>query len=287
MRYQVLTKIEAEDNLAQLFNAYQRQLHTLECITLPKESMSDYQELLRSATSGTPSESAQHVFGHSVPRFYMLQVLSNSLTDLHKNIGWCIRDLTKFFEQYDGDLKRYAIETRLSVIDEFGSDDETDWQEDGFDEEGQKWKVAYKDDEETLKRYSLRADLQQYFKNEDDMGEKIGSSQAEDFAYFSTLVEHATDFNSMKFLRQAFNAELPLYRQNEAGEMVPQSLGDEVENELNETLRNESIVGYFKTALELARQAAITFMFATSADDYRKLLTQLQAVRDVCPLTIE
>ncbi|WP_324671491.1 hypothetical protein [Hymenobacter sp. GOD-10R] len=283
MRYKVLTNIKAEDNLAQLFNAYQRQLHTLECLSLPNESMGDYQALLRSVASDAPSESAQHVFNHAVPRFYALQVLSNSLTDLHKNIGWCIKALTEFFDQYDGDLTRYAIETRLKVVDEFGSDDETDWEEDGFDEKGQKWKVTYKDDEKTLKRYSLHADLEQYFKQENSCGEKIGSSHPEDFAYFSTLVENATDFNSMKFLRQAFDAELPLYRQNEAGDMVQQSLGDEVENELNEALRNESIVGYFNTVLELARQAAITFVFATTADDYRKLLTQLQAVRDVCP----
>jgi len=192
MRYQILKKIDSEDNLAKLLNSFQGELHLLEQVVLPRDSMREFNRLLQLAGSNTPDEEAQQLFTYMLPRFYHLQVLNNSLTDLHKNIGWAIKDLQKFFDQYAGDLQRYAIEKRLEVIDEFGSEDETDWEEDGFDEEGQKWKVAYKDDPESLKSYTLHNDLQQYFPGSDTRGEKIGSSSPEDFAYFSEHVRQAT-----------------------------------------------------------------------------------------------
>jgi hypothetical protein len=210
-----------------------------------------------------------------------LQVLSNSLTDLHQNIHWAIKNLTTFFTEYEGDLQRYAIENRLKVIDEFGSDDETDWQEDGVDEEGPKWKVAYKDDAESLASYTLHHDLQQYFTGSDTRGEKIGTSQAQDFRYFSEHVRRATEFNPFKLLRQFTGAELPVYHENEAGEMIAQTLGEQVEDELNEDLKNHSLVHFFEQVLVRANQAAATFTFATTAEDYRQLLTQVETIRDV------
>lgn len=281
MRYQILTKIDSEDNLATLLNAFQRELSLLEQVVLPRDSMREFNRLLQLAGNNIPDEEAQQLFNYTLPRFYHLQVLNNSLTDLHKNIGWAIKDLQKFFAQYAGDLQRYAIEKRVEVIDEFGSDDETDWEEDGFDEEGQKWKVAYKDDEASLKPYTLHSDLQQYFAGSDSRGEKIGTSTPEDFAYFSEHVRQATQLNPFKLLRQFTGAELPVYHENEAGQMVAQTLGEEIESELNEDLKNQSLVHFFEQVLVRAQTAAKAFEQATKAEDYRQLLTQLETIRDV------
>jgi len=281
MRYQILKKIDAEDNLAKLLNAFQHELHLLEQVVLPRESMREFNRLLQLAGNNTPDEEAQQLFTYTLPRFYHLQVLNNSLTDLHKNIGWAIKDLTKFFAQYAGDLQRYAIEKRLEIIDEFGSEDQSDWEEDGFDEEGQKWKVAYKDDLESLKPYTLHNDLEQYFPGSDTRGEKIGTSAPQDFAYFSEHVRQATQLNPFKLLRQFTGAELPVYHQNEAGEMVAQTLGEEVESELNEDLKNQSLVHFFHQVLLRAQTAAVSFEKATTAEDYQQLLTQLETIRDV------
>jgi len=281
MRYQILKKIDAEDNLAKLLNSFQGGLHLLEQVVLPRDSMGEFNRLLQLAGNNIPDEEAQQLFSYTLPRFYHLQVLNNSLTDLHKNIGWAIKDLQKFFDQYAGDLQRYAIEKRLEVIDEFGSEDETDWEEDGFDEEGQKWKVAYKDDPESLKPYTLHHELAQYFSGSDTRGEKIGTSFPEDFAYFSEHVRHATQLNPFKLLRQFTGAELPVYHENEAGEMVAQTLGEEIESELNEDLKNQSLVHFFHQVLLRAQNAATAFEQATTADDYQQLLTQLHVIRDV------
>ncbi|OUJ68046.1 hypothetical protein [Hymenobacter crusticola] len=281
MRYQILTKIESDDNLATLLNAFQRELGLLEQVVLPRDSMGEFNRLLASATSAQPSQDAQQLLSYLQPRFYQLQVLSNSLTDLHKNINWAIKDLTNFFVEYEGNLLRYAIENRMKVIDEFGSEDETDWEEDGFDDEGPKWKVAYKDAEESLRHYTLHNDLQQYFAGSDSRGEKIGTSHAEDFRSFSEHVRRATEFNPFKLLRKFTGAELPVYHENETGEMVAQTLGDEVEDELNEDLKNQSLVHFFEQVLVRANQAAASFTFATTAEDYRQLLTQLETIRDV------
>jgi hypothetical protein len=51
MRYEILTKINADDHLAQLLNAYQGELGLLEQVVLPRESMGEFQRLLDSANS--------------------------------------------------------------------------------------------------------------------------------------------------------------------------------------------------------------------------------------------
>ena len=77
------------------------------------------------------------------------------------------------------------------------------------------------------------------------------------------------------------DAELPLYQRSETGEMVPQTLGDEVESELNEDLRNQSIVAYFRQVMHACNQAAAMEAFATTPGHCQHLLTHLTAIRDV------
>lgn len=288
MRYFTLEQIEAPDNLALILNAYMKALSTIDQLSVPRETMGEYMRLLNERSSSakrkTPSSTAcEQMFDWRGPRFFMLQVLSNSLNDWHKNINWAIKALTKFFEQYpDGDLTRYAIERRLELIDEYGSDDESDWEEDGLDEQGeQKWKVAYKDDAAALAGYSLVNDIEQYFTGSEGSGEKIGTSHAPDYAYFTNLVRRKSDFCPLKMISAVFGKDLPTYKQNEAGEMAEQSLADRVESSINEDITNANIVAWFELALEQANQAVLLQTFATTAADYRELLAHLVRVRDL------
>jgi hypothetical protein len=287
MRYFTLKQIKATDNLALILNAYMKALSTLDQLTVPRETMGEYMRLLNERSTPqrrkTPStEACTQLFDWRGPRFYILQVLSNSLNDWHKNIGWAIKALTEFFEDYGGDLTRYAIEKRLKVIREYGSDDESDWEEDGFDEEGeQKWKVVYKDDLASLADYSLARDIEQYFTGSDASGERIGTSHAPDYAYFTDLVRRESDFCPLKMMSTVFGKELPVYKQNEAGEMVAQSLADRMESAINSDITNAHVIAWFELALEQSNYCVGLQTFATSADHYRELLDHLVRVRDL------
>jgi hypothetical protein len=288
MRYFTLKHIKAQDNLALILNAYMKALSTIDQLSVPRETMGEYMRLLNERSSSqareTPSsKECEQMFDWRGPRFFMLQVLSNSLNDWHKNIGWAIKALTKFFEQYpDGDLTRYAIENRLRVIDEYGSDDETDWEEDGFDAQGeQKWKVVYKDDAVALANYSLANNIEQYFTGSDGNGEKIGTSHAPDYAYFTSLVRRESDFCPLKMISAVFGKDLPIYKQNDAGEMVEQSLADQVESSINEDITNAHVIAWFELALVQANYCVGLQAFAITADHYRELLNHLVRVRDL------
>ncbi|OUJ67690.1 hypothetical protein [Hymenobacter crusticola] len=80
--------------------------------------------------------------------------------------------------------------------------------------------------------------MQQYFAGSDSRGEKIGTSHAEDFRSFSEHVRQATDFNPFKLLRKFTSAKLTVYYEGEMGEMIPQTLGEEIEDEFNEDPKN-------------------------------------------------
>lgn len=288
MRYFTLKHIKAEDNLALILNAYMKALSTIDQLSVPRETMGEYMRLLNERSSPQKrktksSEACSQLFDWRGPRFFMLQVLSNSLNDWHKNIEWAIKALTDFFEQYpDGDLTRYAIENRLRIIDEYGSDDESDWEEDGFDEQGkQKWKVVYKDDAATLASYSLASDIEQYFTGSDSSGEKIGTSHAPDYTYFTDLVRRESDFCPFKMMSAVFGQEVPVYKQNEEGDMVEQSLADRVESSINEDITNAHVIAWFELALEQSNYCVGLQTFATSAGHYRELLDHLVRVRDL------
>jgi hypothetical protein len=287
MRYFTLKHIKAKDNLALILNAYMKALSTIDQLSVPRETMGEYMRLLNERSSPqkrkTPSsKECEQLFDWRGPRFFM-QVLSNSLNDWHKNIGWAIKALTSFFEQYpDGDLTRYAIERRLKLIDEYGSDDESDWEEDGFDEQGeQKWKVTYKDDTAALVDYSLANDIEQYFTGSEGSGEKIGTSHAPDYAYFTNLVRRESDFCPIKMIGAVFGKDLPTYKQNEDGEMIEQSLADQVESSINEDITNAHVIAWFELALAQANYCVGLQTFAITADHYRELLNHLIRVRDL------
>lgn len=94
------------------------------------------------------------------------------------------------------------------------------------------------------------------------------------------MVERATDFNPFKAIAAFTGQEIPIYQQNEAGEMVRQSLGELTESQLNDELKNRRVAAWFEQTLAALNHAAALHTFATDTAGYRALLTQLQRVRD-------
>jgi len=282
MRHFIIEKIKAEDNLATLFNAYLDRLSYLEISVMPTGSMNDFRRLFTDAPAGLSKQEkkqAKHLLAF-IPEFYRLQIVSNSLSELHQKATGAIEVLTAFFDEHGGDLMRYAIENRLKSIDENGSDEESDWYRDNEADESEPWKVVFRDDAGSLAPYTLANDLASYFTGSDWRGEHIGSSQPADFACYTRLVERATDFDPFKALAAFTGQEIPVYRQNEAGEMVPQSLGERAESQLNDELKNVRVAAWFEQTLDALTHAAALHTFATDAAGYRELLAQLVRVRD-------
>ena len=289
MRHFILEKIQPEegqtlDNLGQLFNAYAHRLSMLESSATPRENMRDFRRLFtEQATTKLTKQEKRIAEGMSgrIIQFYHLQVLSNSLHDLHRYVNGAIDKLVDFSATYGGDLQRYAIENRLRSIDEYGSEEDSDWEEDGLDADGQqKWKVAYKDDKKSLKPYTLREDLEHYFPGGHWRGEHIGASMVEDFACYTRMVAHSAEFSPFKAIAKFTGTELPIYHQNEAGEMVPQTAADRIESEVNEELIDVRVACYFDQIIERLTRAAASYKKAKTAADYHTLHGQLESIRD-------
>lgn len=290
MRYDVLENIKPEegqelDNLGQLFNAYMGRLSLLEATAFPRENMRELRRLWldqapKPKLNKQEKKQAQMLLS-TMPKFYHLQILSNSLADIHRHVGWAIKCLSDFFTTCEGDLKRYAIENRLRCIEENGSEDDSDWhREDEADDSPEAWKVVYKDDEQALKDYTLHDELKQHFAAADWRGEHIGSSGVDDFAYHTLLVSQAASFSPFKAIAKFTGVEIPIYRQNEAGEMVPQSAADRIENEVNDELRDVRVACYFNQILTRLEAANTCYSVAKESADYNTLLGQLESIRD-------
>lgn len=282
MRFRTLEKIKAEDNLARLFNAYIKGLSTINIFSTPHETMRECRQAFSREKRGRGK--SEDSIRDSAQRFYELTIVGNALLGIHSSVTEGIQLLQDFFTTYDGDLKRYAIERRIKIIDEYGSDDPTDWYRDNEADESEEWKVTYKDDEESIKSYTLYSDLGGSFHGHETRGEYIGTSGPEDFIVYSTLVKHDSDFSFRKMFAAAGH-DIPVYRKQEDGQMVPMSLGEQIESELNEDIRNGRVVEFFDHVLRLGEHAAAFYrnMHQDNLPDYQALLQMLEAMRDVVP----
>lgn len=246
MRYHILNPIESYDQLGILFNAYMRSLRSLEIIAVPRETMREYGQLLAQDTAAGTQEAAEQAL-----RFYRLQVLVNALTGLYQCVERAGLTLFEVLDHYEGDFQAYAVAQRFEHIELYGSDDEADWNEDGT--------ISHRDDAEGLAQYTLRAILTPYFAGADTRGEAIGTSGPADFAYFSAMVGNPSAFNLRNLLERATGERLQTYCQSEEGDMVAETLGDQLESDLNEDLNGEAVVRRFNTVLELGLEAAALY----------------------------
>jgi hypothetical protein len=274
-----LRKIEADDNLAQLFNAYMKGLSTLEIMSEPTyETMRGVYESFRG------SRREKNRMAQEARRFYELHVLGGALRGIHWNVLGAIKKLEEFFSAYGGNLTQYAIEKRMKSLEEDGGGDESDWRPCGLDEQGeQQWAVTYKNDPEALAPYTLLSDLLYHF-GSDTRGEHIGTSDVEHFWRYSICVENESMFSFRKMMEAFTSKPVEIVRVQEDGQMEPMSLADHIEDEMNQDIRNASLVTDFNLVIHCSH--LLGFMARTMGDHndtptYEALLKCLIAIRDV------
>ena len=282
----LLERIDSDTNLATLFNAYLERLRHVDISTRPYGSMATFRRLSSKLHSelSEPERREAHCLPGSVWQHYELKLLVNSLHELHFNVLGAITVLTILLEEYDADPVRYAIEGRLKSLAENGYDEDEDDEDDWYQDPDGQWQIRYCDDAESLAGYTLADDLGNRFVGGAWRGESIGSSTASDFAYWTQLVQHANDYNIFDTLTAELGEEVPVYRENERGEYVAQSLGQRTENRLQDERANVRTGSYFNQTLDALTHAATLYARATDAASYGELLTHLTRVRDCLDL---
>ena len=93
--------------------------------------------------------------------------------------------------------------------------------------------------------YGLASELARFFPNDEARGEYLGSSEVADYEPFTLMVAQQSQFGFRQMFAHA-GKELTLYRKDEDGEMQPLSLADQLEDELNEDIRNETLTDNFR-----------------------------------------
>jgi hypothetical protein len=255
----ILKPIESTTALAALFNAYTRGLSTQAIMCDPVyTTMAE----VRGYAEGTLRHRDHKMLKHSYKHYHNLTVLGHSLEQIHSHIVLAIADLEGFFAEYGADFQGYAADRRVKSLLEFGSNNDeesqTDWYRENEADENEEWKVVRKTDAKSLAGYTLHSDLGWHFGGEDiGRGEYIGTSGADDFEPYSTLVANQSAFSFRKFLEHfaASKGEpAPEIRTLQPdGTLAVPSLGDQVEQEMRQDVQGEQAVLYFKVALGLCQ----------------------------------
>ena len=287
MRHFILETIKAETPLAGLFNAYMKRLSTVEIFSTPRESMRLCRELFTAAPPAkgkrkADTEPAALSIVSQAQRYYELTVLSNALNGLY----WCIEQaaetLAEFYSEHGGDLTAYAVATRRYMLNEFGGGEDADWHHTGTGDPdaGEGWEVTDTTDPGRLAGYSLHGELARFFATTDEHGEYIGTSGPVDFHRFTLAVEHQTDYSTRKMFAAVGGVEIPIYRQDESGQMIPIPVIDQIEREINEDVANERLAGCFCAVLNAGQHLAV--LHATMPPDdlrgYRVLRECLNSI---------
>lgn len=278
--YDLMQKLEGYDALAELFNQY---LNGLSTIMIMSEPTYNTMAELREHTETKPKTKIAKNFRYCAQRYYELIILRNSLVSIHRHTLAALEMLDGFYKTYDDNLLAFAISNRLKSIEEYGSDDEADWEEDGLDEEGkQKWKVTVRTDEEGLKYHTLYSELGSFFGDDScGRGEYIGTSTPEDFYKCSGMVAQQSEFSFRKMAEGAWGATL--VQHNDDGTTSPIPVADHIEREMNTDIKAAAVVSKFNGVLILASLAR-DFYLQMHPDDlaaYAQLHQALEYMRDV------
>ncbi|SMB92021.1 hypothetical protein SAMN00120144_2512 [Hymenobacter roseosalivarius DSM 11622] len=281
MNKRVLLPIQANDPLAKLFNAYMQGLRTSELMYLPRETMRECQEAFTREAAG---EVLDISIVDQARRYFELTVVSNSLSDMHCNIGDAIALLEGFFADYGGDVNAFAIQNRMNKVKEYGGDD-SDWYLDTEAEEENQWKIRYTDDPEALKGYTLHDELSGCFNGYGEIrGEYIGTSGPEDFASHTVLVRGQTEFSLRKMLSlydPGYAEEAVLYQQAD-GSYTALPLADQIEHELNEDINNDHLANLFEAVLHSKVEVRQYYdSMPQDVSNYQILLQKLKMIQNV------
>ena len=284
-RFIGLSKIPATDPLAQLFNAYFKELNTLALTAEPSYlTMAELRQGFYGGTRKQKKEITQDAIRH-----YGLMVLFNSLEAIHGHVLGAIEVLETFFAQYEGNLTLFAIKNRLQMIEKYGGEDD-DYTPPAPGKEDEPWPIAYKDDSESLKHYSLYSELERFFGDGGTRGEYLGLSAHTDFYPYTAVVEQASEFSLRKMFSAFSGQEVTFTTIQSDGHAVPMTLGDHIESEMNEDIRNGTTVENFNRVLFNLQGAGDLFrrptMRATTEPYlYTGLLNLLVSFRDMTIIT--
>lgn len=262
MRHFILETIKAETPLAHLFNAYMKGLSTVEIFSTPRESMRLCRELfaapLAKSRRKADAEPAELSIVSQAQRYYELTVLSNALNALHGHVQDSSALLATFFTDYGGDLTAYAAANRRRLLNEYGGGEDADWHHTGTGnpDAGEGWEVTDTTDPARLAGYSLRGELARFFPDPESHGEYIGTSGPEDFARYTASVANQTAYCIRKMFAAVAHVEIPIYRQDESGQMIPIPVIDQIEDEINEDVANERLAGCFCAVLNAGQHLA-------------------------------
>ena len=240
-----LPRLKSGTQLAAVLNAYLKGLSTVDIITQPHDCMA----VCRKAFTGPPSKKECKTARRLAAEYYQLVTLGNSLRHYEWAAVGALELLDKLFGEYAGDADGYAIENRMHCIKEYGSDDESDWEQNGFDADGPVWVARRKSAAESTEHYGIFAELARFFPGNSDRSECLGSSEVTDYSHFTIVVRKKTEFGINKMFAGFFGKPLTMYHKAENGDMVPMTMADEIESELNEDIHNASVSEAFDTVI--------------------------------------
>lgn len=240
-----LSRLKSETRLATVLNAYLKGLSTIDIITQPHDCMA----VCRKSFTGPASKKECKTARHMAAEYYQLVTLGMSLRDYENAAVGALEVLDKLFSSHGGDADLFAVENRLQCIAEYGSDDDTDWRQDGFNAEGPVWVPTQKTGAESAEHYGIFAELARFFPGNGDRSECLGSSEVTDYSHFTIVVRKKTEFGINKMFAGFFGKPLTMYHKAENGDMVPMTMADEIESELNEDIQNASVSEAFDTVI--------------------------------------
>lgn len=240
-----LPRLKSKTKLAAVLNAYMKGLSTVDIMTQPYDCMAECRKSFTGQASKKECKSAHH----KSTEYYQLVALGISLRHYEWAAVGALEVMDKLFSDCGGDADRFAVENRLQCLAKYGSDDDTDWMQDGFNADGPVWVPTQKTADEAAEHYGIFTELARFFPGNGTRGEYLGSSEVTDFFHFTVVVRKKTEFGINKMFAGFFGKPLPLYRQDENGEMVQMTMADEIESELNEDIRNASVSDAFDTVI--------------------------------------
>ncbi|MFW5848011.1 MAG: hypothetical protein ACOCVF_03765 [bacterium] len=171
-------------------------------------------------------------------KYYKLLIAENSLNSLYRYTIDIYEELLKYKTEHNFDWIDYASTNRINSINEYGGEDED------YDENGE---IIFSTDYKYLKNYTLIRELK-FSLGEEFRGPSFGTSTSEDYLSTSIVVEKQTDMCPFKFFRsQGSNINLHVLKD---GEMVHLSEADRIEREMNEDIRNKTVVQFFNKAID-------------------------------------
>ena len=279
-----LQKIEATTPLAQLFNAYLSGLRRQEMFSAPRVSMRDCRVAFATEAQGKTSDIS---IVWQARRYYELTVLSNALSHLY----WCIEQatemLTSFYTEHGGDLTASAAANRRYLLQEYSGGEDADWYHTGIGDPdaGEGWEVTEITDPARLAEYSLYRQLARFFADPTSQGEYIGTSGPVDYNFFTLAVERQTEWAPRKLFAAMGSGEIPLYRPDDRGHLVPIPVIDQIEQEINQDVANQALSDRCVNVLNECHRLAERYarMVPDEPAEYRLLHQGLQALLQALP----